>query len=110
MARKIINLVIFIPLAIVLVVFCVANRQAATLALNPFQPEDSVLALHAPLFVFLFAALILGMAIGGVVTWLNQGRHRKHARRQSREAIRWQAEADRHRSRAEQIAGHLPSK
>jgi Flp pilus assembly protein TadB len=69
-----------------------------------------VLALHAPLFVFLFVALIIGMLVGAAMTWLSQGRHRKRARSEAREAIRWQAEADRHRSRAEQIASHLPSK
>ncbi|MEZ2221246.1 LapA family protein [Rhizobium sp. RCC_161_2] len=110
MTKKIINLLILLPLGIILIVFCVANRQSATLALNPFRPEDQVLSLHAPLFVLLFAALILGMVVGAAVTWVNQSKHRKRARNQSREAVRWQAEADKHRSRAEQIAGQLPSK
>ncbi|KAA0700030.1 LapA family protein [Neorhizobium sp. P12A] len=110
MAKKIVNLLVLIPLGVILIVFCVANRQAATVAFNPFRPEDQVLAVHAPLFVFLFVALILGMLIGAAATWFSQGRHRKRARTEAREAIRWQAEADRHRSRAEQIAGHLPSK
>ncbi len=110
MAKKIVNLLVLIPLGVVLIIFCVANRQAVTLAFNPFRPEDQVLALHAPLFVFLFVALIIGMVAGAAVTWFSQGRHRKRARTEAREAIRWQAEADRHRSRAEQIAGHLPSK
>lgn len=110
MASKIINLLILIPLGIVLILFCVANRAPVTLAFNPFRPEDQVLAVHAPLFVFLFLALIIGMVVGAAATWFSQGRHRKRARNQTREAIRWQAEADRHRSRAEQIAGQLPSK
>jgi hypothetical protein len=110
MAKKIVNLLVLIPLGIVLVIFCVANRQIVALAFNPFRPEDQVLALHAPLFVFLFVALIIGMLVGAAMTWLSQGRHRKRARSEAREAIRWQAEADRHRSRAEQIASHLPSK
>ncbi|CAN7148664.1 lipopolysaccharide assembly protein LapA domain-containing protein [Rhizobium rhizogenes] len=110
MTKKITNLLILLPLGIILIVFCVANRQAATLALNPFRPEDQVLSLHAPLFVLLFVALILGMVVGAAVTWVNQGKYRKRARNQSREAVRWQAEADKHRSRAEQIAGQLPSK
>jgi uncharacterized integral membrane protein len=110
MAKKIINLLILLPLGIVLIIFCVANRQSVTLALNPFRPEDQVLSLNAPLFVLLFVALIVGMVVGAAVTWFNQGKHRRRARSQSREAVRWQAEADKHRNRAEQIAGQLPSK
>ena len=34
--------------------------------------------------------------------------YRKKARTESREAVRWQAEADRHKSRAEQLAGSGP--
>jgi uncharacterized integral membrane protein len=110
MAKKIINLLVLVPLGIVLIVFCVANRHIVTLAFNPFRPDDQVLAVNAPLFVFLFIALIIGMVVGAAATWLSQGRHRKRARTEAREAVRWQAEADRHRGRAEQIAAHLPAK
>lgn len=110
MAKKIINLLVLLPLGIVLIVFCVANRQLVTLAFNPFRPEDKVLAINAPFFVFLFAALIIGMLCGAGVTWIAQGRHRKRARREAREAVRWQTEADRHKARAEAIAGQLPSR
>jgi uncharacterized integral membrane protein len=109
MAKKILNLLVLLPLGIVLIIFCVANRQVVSLAFNPFRPEDQVLAVNAPLFVFLFLAVIIGMVVGSAVTWFTQGRHRKRARTEAREAVRWQAEADRHRSRAEQIASHLPS-
>jgi uncharacterized integral membrane protein len=110
MARKIVNLLILLPIGIILIIFCVANRQVVQMAFNPFRPEDQVLSLSAPLFVFLFAMRIIGMVIGSAATWLTQGRHRRRARTQSREAVRWQAEADKHRTRAEQIAGQLPAK
>ena len=110
MAKKIVNLLVLLPVGIILIIFCVANRQLVTLAFNPFRPEDQVLSLSAPLFVFLFVTLIVGMVIGSAATWLTQGRHRKRARTEAREAVRWQAEADRHRNRAEQIAGQLPAK
>jgi uncharacterized integral membrane protein len=110
LAKKILNLLVLLPLGIVLIIFCVANRKPATLAFNPFRPEDQVMAVSAPLFVFLFIALMIGMIIGAMVTWLTQGRHRRRARQGEREAIKWQTEADRHRTRAEQIAGHLPAK
>lgn len=88
--RKIANLVIFVPLGILLIVLCVANRQSVTLALNPFQPQDSVLSVSAPLFAVLFLSVIFGMAVGSMVTWWNQGRYRKQARTEAREALKWQ--------------------
>lgn len=110
MARKIVNLLILLPLGVILIIFCVANRRSVTLAFNPFRPEDQVLSVSAPFFVFLFIALIIGMLVGSAVTWFSQGKHRKRARSEAKEAIRWHAEADRHKSRAEEIAGQLPSR
>lgn len=109
MAKKITNLLIFLPLGIILIVFCVANRQIVTLAFNPFRPEDQVLSLSAPFFVFIFITLIIGMLVGSATTWLTQGKYRKRARTEAKEAVRWQNEADRHKTRAEKIAGQLPS-
>lgn len=89
MVKKIVNLLILLPLGVILIVFCVANRQSVTLAFNPFRPEDQVLAVSAPFFVFLFIALIAGMLIGSAATWFSQGKHRKRARTEAKEAIRW---------------------
>jgi len=105
MVKKVINLVILVPLGIILIVLSVANRQSVTLALNPFEPQDQLLSLTAPFFVFLFLALILGLVIGSFATWFAQGKYRKRARHESKAAMKWQEEADRHKSRAEQIAG-----
>lgn len=38
MLKKLINIVVFVPLGVLLIVLSVANRQTATLALNPFNP------------------------------------------------------------------------
>jgi Protein of unknown function (DUF1049). len=95
MVKRIISLLILVPVAIVLVVLSVANRQTVTLALNPFETSDRVLSVSAPFFVFLFAALIAGMVIGSVATWFKQGKYRAKARTQQREAVKWQTEADR---------------
>ncbi len=60
------------------------------MALNPFRPDDSVLRLEAPFFVFLFSALIVGMLLGSFVTWLAQGKHRRRARMLRDENVKWQ--------------------
>lgn len=95
--KKILSLVVFIPLGVLLIVLAVANRQTVTLALNPFRPDDSVLALSGPFFLFLLLALIAGMVIGSAATWWSQGKYRKQARIEAREAVKWHQEADRNR-------------
>ena len=100
MTRKLINIIILAPLAVVLIVLSVANRNDVTLALNPFNPNDALLSFSAPFFVFLFAALMLGMVIGSMATWFKQGKYRKKARVEAQEAVKWHTEADRQRERA----------
>lgn len=93
MSKKIVNLLVLLPLAIILIILCVANRQNVTLALNPFQPADSILSFSAPFFVFIFLAVLFGIFLGSTATWISQGKHRKRARIEAREAIRWHEEA-----------------
>ena len=102
--KKIVNIVVLVPIAIVLIVLSVANRQTVTLALNPFNPADSVLSASAPFFLFLFLAVILGMVIGSMATWFSQGKYRKRARNEAHEAVKWHTEAEKQKVRAETIA------
>lgn len=83
---RIILVVIFVPLAIVLVTLSIANRGLTAVTLDPFHPGNPALTLALPLFVWLFAAVILGVVIGGAVTWARQGFYRRLARRRGREA------------------------
>ncbi|MCR6500746.1 DUF1049 domain-containing protein [Shinella sp. CPCC 101442] len=112
MIKRIINVVVLLPIAIVLIVLSVANRQSVTLALNPFRPEDSVLSVTAPFFVYLFLAVILGLVIGSLATWFAQSKYRKRARVEANEAVKWHGEAEKHRTRAEAIASQavIPAK
>lgn len=95
MLKRIVTLIILIPVAIVLIVLSVANRQQVTLALNPFNPADTVLSLSGPFFMFLLVALMVGMVLGSAATWFRQGRYRARARSKSKEAAKWHTEADR---------------
>jgi uncharacterized integral membrane protein len=102
MIKRVVNILVLIPIAIVLIVLSVANRQAVTLALNPFRPEDSVLSVTAPFFVYLFLAVILGLVIGSFATWFTQGKYRKRARIEASEAVKWHSEAEKHKAIAAQ--------
>lgn len=109
MIKRIIGLVILIPLGVILIMLSVANRTAVTLALNPFDPSDTVMSVTLPFFVFVFTALIAGMIIGSLATWFKQGKHRKQARVKASEAVKWHTEADRQKAKAQEIAAALPA-
>ena len=86
MLNRFVLVVVVVPLAIILVALAVANREAASFTMDPFNPGNPALTLQAPLFVLLFVALGLGVIVGSLATWLKQGRYRKIARQRSQEA------------------------
>ncbi|WEK51138.1 MAG: lipopolysaccharide assembly protein LapA domain-containing protein [Candidatus Kaistia colombiensis] len=79
--KKILAVVILVPIAIIAVALSVANRHAVVLSLDPFNSADPAVVISMPLFVLIFAAIALGIVIGGVGTWLGQGRWRRQSRR-----------------------------
>jgi hypothetical protein len=86
MIRKIVSALILVPLAIVIVVFAVANRQAITVSFDPFDLVHPSLAVSLPLFALILGLVIGGVIVGGVAAWLNQGKWRWRARHFEREA------------------------
>ena len=84
--RRFLFLIILVPLAAVIVLFSVANREAVTVSLDPFHSGVPAVSFAAPLFVLLFGALALGLIIGGMAAWARQGRWRRAARRIEAEA------------------------
>ena len=102
MIMRFVKLAILVPVAIVLIVLSVANRHMVTLALNPFRPDDSLLSLSLPFFVFLFLALMAGVVLGSLATWWAQGKYRKRARDEAHEARKWREEADKQRGKVEE--------
>lgn len=95
MLRKLFWFLVILPPAVVLIALAVSNRHMVRLVLDPLSPADQALAIETPLFLLLFAALLLGLLLGGFATWLGQGKWRKRARSEKREAAQWQKEANR---------------
>ncbi len=93
--RRILWLLIAIPIGVVLVTLAVANRHDVRLVLDPFRPEAPVVSLVLPFYAYFFLAVLIGIVVGGVAMWASQGRWRKSARLKAKEAARWHAEADR---------------
>jgi uncharacterized integral membrane protein len=83
--RKIVAVIILVPLAVVIVAFAVANRQDVTISFDPFNAARPAASLTLPLFLLIIGLMILGVVIGGVATWLGHGRWRRAARRFERE-------------------------
>jgi len=90
--RKIVSALILIPLAIVLVMFAVANREVVTVSFDPFNSSDPSLGIDLPLFVVILLSVIVGVMAGGIATWIRQGRWRRAARRHEADAAAARAE------------------
>jgi uncharacterized integral membrane protein len=93
MIKRIVTIIIIVPVAIVLIALAVANRGFVPFTLDPFNPGNPGLTLSLPLFVYLFLALLIGVLIGSAATWLRQGRYRKRARSNADEARTLREEA-----------------
>ena len=106
------NLLVLLPLAIILILLSVANRQLVNFSLDPLNTETPAIAFTLPFFVFLFLALFLGMALGAFMTWFSQGKYRKALREKSYEANRLRREkeemADEKSESSAEIAPGLP--
>ncbi|MEQ1576331.1 MAG: hypothetical protein ABL894_01650 [Hyphomicrobium sp.] len=95
MIRRMLGLVVSFLAAIVLVAIAVSNRHSVALVLDPFRPEAPALQIVLPFYAHIIGALIAGVLLGGVATWITQGRWRKSSRKSVEEAKRWRTEADR---------------
>ena len=95
--RTFLKALILLPVAILVVLFAVANRGPVTLSLDPFSRDNPEIAFTVPLFALLFAAVMLGVVIGGTGTWLAQSKHRRAERMYKREARRLRVQTERTR-------------
>lgn len=111
LAGRLWTLLIVLPLAIVLIVFGVANRQSVQISLDPVSTDAPWFAVNVPLFLALFGALIVGVVIGGVATWFTQGAYRKQARQTKLEASKLARERDVQKEQLNKLSGTraLPS-
>jgi uncharacterized integral membrane protein len=83
--RKLVAAIILVPLAIVIIAFAVANRHSVTVSFDPFSSNEPAASVTLPLFALVILMLIAGVLIGGVASWLRQGKWRGSARRFERE-------------------------
>jgi hypothetical protein len=106
--RKVILVLVVVPLGVVLVALAVVNRTTAQLILDPFGGTEPGLSLQAPLFLFLLGAFALGLMAGGTATWFGQGKWRRLAREETRQARDWRRQAERLEKELEVVHGKPP--
>jgi uncharacterized integral membrane protein len=111
MIRKVLAALVLIPVAVVIVLLAIANRQAVTISLDPFLSEKPAFAVTQPLFLVILVAVIAGVVIGGAAAWLGQAKWRRAARRGRTEtrALRVETEALKGRLDAAERSGQRPA-
>ncbi|WP_349369558.1 LapA family protein [Salinarimonas sp.] len=105
--RRIITLLILIPIALFVALMAMANRAPVLISFDPFTPENPVWSVSGPVWIVLFATFAAGVIVGGIAAWLVQGKHRKAERSYKREARDLRREVDRAKER--EAATGLPA-
>jgi uncharacterized integral membrane protein len=101
--RRVLAWIVLAPVATIALLFAVANRGWVTVSLDPFSAEAPAYSFELPMFLVMFAALILGVVIGGIAVWFGKMHWRMAAHRAEKELAQLKAEkaaAERH-ARAE---------
>lgn len=94
MLKRVVRLLLAFPAALLLIALAVNNRHAVEMVVLP-SPEKPLLSIELPFYVYIFAALVAGVLLGGAAAWFGQSHWRKTARSRAQDAMRWRAEADR---------------
>jgi uncharacterized integral membrane protein len=89
------RILLLLPLAVVVLAFALANRQMASVSFDVFGTQSPALNGSWPMFLVLFASVMVGILIGGVASWFSQGKLRRDAHRYRAEAERLRAETNR---------------
>lgn len=95
MLKRIVSWLVLVPLALILVIFAMANRQPVTVYFDPLsQTAPFIPPLSVPMFGVIYALLLCGILLGGIATWVSQGKNRKAKRAYKREAEALHREVD----------------
>jgi uncharacterized integral membrane protein len=102
--RRLLNWFVLLPLAIVIVLFAIANRTYVAVSFDPFSGEHQV-----RLFIVAFAGLIVGIVIGWLISLARQWRLWRAARAAQDELARMKAEVESTRKTQEGAKPSFPS-
>ena len=103
MLKRLFTLLILVPVGVVLIAIAVSNRQDVTIAVPPYLGEAPLYAFTVPLFVVLFAVLLMGMIVGSLATWFRQSRYRREARSRRAEVTELTKEVETQNRRVDEL-------
>ena len=87
MTKKLVGWFVLLPLCAVLALFALANRHAIEVRFDPFAEINPLLGpVQIPLFVVIYAVLIVGVVLGGTASWFAQGKQRREKRQWRKKA------------------------
>lgn len=87
MTKKLVGWFVLLPLCVVLALFALANRHAVEVRFDPFADTNPLVGpVDIPMFVVIYAVLILGVVLGGTASWFAQGRQRREKRQWRKKA------------------------
>ncbi|MCE7028387.1 LapA family protein [Jiella avicenniae] len=92
MIAKIAAAIVLLPITVVLVVFMVVNRGDVTVSLDPFGSIPQ-LSFAVSLSLLLMGAVVVGLVLGGIGTFLTQNHHRRAAYKRKHEIERLHRES-----------------
>jgi Na+/H+-translocating membrane pyrophosphatase len=94
--KQFLKFLFLVLLALPTIALLVANRHDVIIYLDPLAgPAPEGTQITVQLFVVIGVAIMVGVIFGGVATYLEQGRHRRAARRARREVVSLRAEVAR---------------
>lgn len=93
--RRIINWAIGLPIAVIVIAFCVANRQWVEISFDPFSRESPFATMYMPLWALFFIGIFFGMIAGWIACWFGQGKWRRATKEARIDLQRAQDEAQR---------------
>lgn len=105
--KSILRVLVFVPLALIILFFSMANRAMVKIGVDPFaaNPADAP-SIEAPMYLVVLAAMALGVLAGGVSSWLGHLPVRRAAKVARAEAKKTRLEIEKLR---QQALAELPS-
>lgn len=99
--KAILRIIIFVPLALIILFFSMANRAPVKIGLDPFAASDAAApTIEAPMFMVVLAAMAIGVLAGGVSSWLGHLPVRRAAKVARAEAKKTRLEIEKLRQQA----------
>lgn len=78
--KTLLKYIVLAPIGLALIALALANRGPVRLGFDPFANNSASPTIEVPIYVAMFSAVISGVLIGGIASWISQGRHRRAAR------------------------------